>query len=179
MNKLKNHLALLCLCISLAAQGQRLGIGTTSPHGSAVLEVAGTDGGILIPRMTAAQRNAIVTPATGLMVFVTDPAGFWFFNGTSWAAVAGSSGGGGGTSSTIADADGNTKIDVEYTPNEDQIRFQTNGLERMRINMDGMVGIGTDNPGGSFDVAGDVWANLFIDRVSPQYFLDPEVRPHL
>jgi hypothetical protein len=173
MNKIRIQLALMCMCMALGAQAQRLGIGTTSPHPSAVLEIAGTDGGILIPRMTAAERNGIAEPATGLMVYVTDPAGFWFFNGSSWTAVAASSGGGGGSTSSIADADGNTKIDVEFIPNEDQIRFQTNGLERMRINADGMVGIGTDMPGGTFDVAGDVQADLFIDRLTPQYYLDP------
>ncbi len=64
------------------------GIGTTTPNASAKLEVAATDKGFLLPRMTAAQRTAIVTPANGLLVFQTDGvAGFYVNTGTSAAAV--------------------------------------------------------------------------------------------
>ncbi|MBK7175259.1 MAG: hypothetical protein IPH84_19035 [Bacteroidales bacterium] len=44
----------------------------TSPDNSAMLDVKSTSQGLLIPRMTMAQRNAIVSPATGLMVYQTD-----------------------------------------------------------------------------------------------------------
>ncbi|MBP6000169.1 MAG: hypothetical protein KA534_06925 [Sediminibacterium sp.] len=64
------------------------GIGTTTPNTSAKLEVAATDKGFLLPRMTAAQRAAIVTPANGLLVYQTDGvAGFYVNTGTSAAAV--------------------------------------------------------------------------------------------
>jgi trimeric autotransporter adhesin len=52
---------------------------------SAMLEVRSTDKGILVPRVTTAQRTAILTPATGLMVYDTDLNQFWYFNGTAWA----------------------------------------------------------------------------------------------
>lgn len=42
------------------------GIGTTTPNASARLEVAATDKGFLLPRMTAAQRGLIPSPANGL-----------------------------------------------------------------------------------------------------------------
>lgn len=59
-------------------------IGTTSPNASAKLEIASTDKGLLIPRMTSAQRTAIATPANGLLVFQTDGvAGFYVNTGTS------------------------------------------------------------------------------------------------
>lgn len=52
---------------------------------SAMLDVKSTTKGLLIPRMTATQRNAIYTPATGLLVFQTDgETGFYYFNGTAW-----------------------------------------------------------------------------------------------
>lgn len=52
---------------------------------SAMLDVKSTTKGLLIPRMTAAQKNAIFQPATGLLVYQTDgETGFYYFNGTAW-----------------------------------------------------------------------------------------------
>lgn len=56
---------------------------------SALLDMTSTTKGILIPRMTTLQRNAIVTPAPGLMVYDTNLLSFWFFNGTSWMNING------------------------------------------------------------------------------------------
>jgi hypothetical protein len=52
----------------LAVEG-KLGVGTLAPVSSASLEVSSTTTGVLLPRMTRAQRNAIATPAEGLMVY--------------------------------------------------------------------------------------------------------------
>jgi hypothetical protein len=65
----------------------QVGIGTTSPNASAVLDLTSTSQGFLPPRMTQDQRNAIVSPAAGLMVWCTNcgAAGeFQGYNGTSW-----------------------------------------------------------------------------------------------
>ena len=52
---------------------------------SAILDVSSTTKGLLVPRMTAVQKAAIVTPATGLLIYQTDgSAGFYYFNGTGW-----------------------------------------------------------------------------------------------
>ncbi len=60
-------------------------IGTTNPDNSSVLDITSTNKGLLIPRMTIAQRLAITAPATGLMVYQTnDVSGFYFYDGTSW-----------------------------------------------------------------------------------------------
>jgi hypothetical protein len=65
------------------------GIGTTSPNASSLFEVKSTSKGVLIPRMTQKQRNAIISPATGLLIYQTDNTpGFYYFNGASWTAVS-------------------------------------------------------------------------------------------
>ena len=46
-------------------------IGTTTPNASAILDVSSTTKGLLLPRMTTVQRNAIVSPADGLIIYNT------------------------------------------------------------------------------------------------------------
>jgi len=77
---------------------QSVGIGTNAPNASAQLDITSTTKGMLPPRMTTAQRIAIVAPANGLMVYDTNFASFYFYNGSAWAAV--NSGDGGGSSWT-------------------------------------------------------------------------------
>jgi len=48
------------------------GIGTSSPNASTLLEAKSTTKGVLFPRMTLLQRNAIVSPATGLLIYQID-----------------------------------------------------------------------------------------------------------
>jgi hypothetical protein len=55
-----------------------------SPVTSAALAVNGTSKGFLPPRMTTTQKNAISTPASGLMVYDTDTNKLCCYNGTSW-----------------------------------------------------------------------------------------------
>jgi hypothetical protein len=78
--------------IALNANSQSVSINTdgSTADNSAILDVKSTDKGVLIPRMTAAQRNLIASPATGLMVYQTDgSAGFYFYNGTVWTSLSG------------------------------------------------------------------------------------------
>lgn len=87
---LKNTLFFILLCINIPLFGQGIGINANgnSADPSAILDVSSTEKGILIPRMTEAQRNAISSPAIGLMVFQTDnEAAFYFWNGTAWERV--------------------------------------------------------------------------------------------
>ncbi|MBX7181427.1 MAG: proprotein convertase P-domain-containing protein [Bacteroidia bacterium] len=72
---------------------QNMGIGTSTPDASSLLELNSSTQGILIPRMTEAQKNSIVAPATGLLIYQTNnQTGFWYFNGTIWVLSIGPAG---------------------------------------------------------------------------------------
>jgi len=59
-----------------------------SPNSSAMLDVQSSDKGMLIPRMTEAERDAISSPLTGLMVFQTDnTTGFYYYDGSNWKVI--------------------------------------------------------------------------------------------
>ena len=74
--------ALLFFSLFVLIGHAQTGIGTTAPNASAKLEVAATDKGFLLPRMTAAQRGLIPSPANGLLVYQTDgDAGFYVNTG--------------------------------------------------------------------------------------------------
>jgi hypothetical protein len=62
---------------------------STATGSSAIVDIQSTDRGILIPRMTLAQRDAITSPATGLQIYNTDSNVFQYYNGTSWGNVGG------------------------------------------------------------------------------------------
>jgi len=64
-------------------------VGTITPNASAKLQVDATNQGVLLPRLTQTQMNAIATPATGLLLFCTDctPVGFRFYNGSAWSEL--------------------------------------------------------------------------------------------
>jgi hypothetical protein len=81
------------LCTVHFAFGQNVGIGTNAPHSSAQLDVSSTTRGFLAPRTTTAQRNAIASPAKGLLVYDTDLNALYHYNGAAWAAVGGGGGG--------------------------------------------------------------------------------------
>lgn len=56
---------------------------------SAMLDVSSTTKGLLIPRMTLAQRVAIASPVKGLLVFQNDSTqGFYYFTGTAWTNLS-------------------------------------------------------------------------------------------
>jgi hypothetical protein len=60
------------------------GINTTTPDTSAILDVFSTNKGFLPPRLTTSQRNAITSPAAGLMIYNTTVNCLQWFNGTYW-----------------------------------------------------------------------------------------------
>lgn len=66
----------------------QLGVGITSPNASAKVQIDSTTQGFLPPRMTAAQRAAITTPAEGLVVFQTDgTVGLYLYASAAWHSL--------------------------------------------------------------------------------------------
>ena len=89
MKKLTLLVAVIATSFTTFAQ---VGIGTSTPNASAALDITSTTSGLLPPRMTEAQRNAISTPAAGLIVYCTDCGAngeLQLFNGTSWVNMVG------------------------------------------------------------------------------------------
>lgn len=90
---------LFTLMISLNVKAQNtfpwpskgaVGIGTTTPAASAILDIDTVGMGVLIPRMTKNQRDAIpIPPPTGLLIYQTNSTpGFYYYDGSAWTAVA-------------------------------------------------------------------------------------------
>jgi hypothetical protein len=63
-----------------------VGIGTLNPDASAVLDLTSSNKGVLVPRLTTAQRLAILSPATGLLVYDIDVPCFFYFD-ISWKSL--------------------------------------------------------------------------------------------
>ena len=88
----KHLLSTIILLSVLSMVQAQVGIGTTTPDSSAVLDLTSTSAGLLPPRMTAAQRNAISGPSAGLMIWCTDcgtNGELQVYNGTSWTNFMG------------------------------------------------------------------------------------------
>lgn len=86
------------LTVTACAQNIGINVDGAAPHASALLDIdgsaiVGTKRGLLIPRVTTAERTAIATPATGLLVYDTTTNSFWYFNGTAWISMLNASAG--------------------------------------------------------------------------------------
>jgi hypothetical protein len=77
-----------------------VGIGTNTPDASAVLDVESTTQGMLVPRLTTAQRTAIAAPANGLLVYDVTVGCFFYYDtpNTTWQNLCAATGGSNGIS---------------------------------------------------------------------------------
>jgi hypothetical protein len=89
----KHCLVVFVACISTSViLHAQVGVGTTTPNASAVLDVTSTQKGFLPPRMTSQQRDSISTPATGLVVYCTNCGNSGeldIYSGGSWVTTTG------------------------------------------------------------------------------------------
>lgn len=88
MQQKQNFIAAIAFVFGLNAvyAQNNVGIGTTTPNSNAILEMQSTNQGVLVPRMTTVQRNAIALPTEGLLVYDIDVNCFFFYesSSTSW-----------------------------------------------------------------------------------------------
>jgi hypothetical protein len=80
----KKWVLILVFCYVWINVFAQIGIGTITPDVSSMLDITSTTKGMLAPRMTTAQKTAITTPATGLLVYDTTLGKFSYYNGTAW-----------------------------------------------------------------------------------------------
>ena len=64
-----------------------VGIGTSSPDASAILDAQSTTKGVRFPNMTTTQKNAVATPAAGLVVFDTTLSKLCVYTGAAWQTI--------------------------------------------------------------------------------------------
>jgi uncharacterized protein (TIGR02145 family) len=89
---MKRILSLLLLLVIIPFLIQAQGVGINSDNStadpSAMLDVKSTAKGVLVPRMTMTQRDAISAPATSLLIYQIDgTSGFYYYNGSVWKMV--------------------------------------------------------------------------------------------
>ena len=91
--KTKNYLfilfATLAICFKLEAQSVGINADGSAPNPSSILDVKSTNKGLLMPRMTSAQRTGIAAPATGLTVFDTQTNSYWYYKAGAWTELKG------------------------------------------------------------------------------------------
>ncbi len=189
MKKLFVFLALL-LPIIVAAQSVTINNDGSLPDNSAILDIKSSSKGLLMPRLTTAERTSIAGPAIGLTVFDTDTFSFWMYRGdvnggwaelqhnfqNMWSSVSSNiynknSGNVGigtmtpqeklsinaanpgiqllnnGTARAFLQLNStDIKLGTYNTNATGSILFTTKGLDRMTVNENGQVGIGTTIP---------------------------------
>ncbi|NDE90620.1 MAG: hypothetical protein EB059_05720 [Alphaproteobacteria bacterium] len=124
---------------------KNLAVGTTAPAATALVDMTSTTKGMLPPRMTTAQRNAISSPATGLTVYNTTTGAMETYNGSAWGSVAGGAG-----SISAAGSAGQIQFNSGGNLGADSAFFWDNTNKRL--------GIGSATPGTALDVVGGVFA---------------------
>jgi hypothetical protein len=79
--------SMLLMNVQMYAQNVGISVDGSNPDNSAMLDVKSTTHGILIPRLNDVQRNAIPSPATGLLIYNTTTNRFNIYNGSGWYEI--------------------------------------------------------------------------------------------
>lgn len=136
MKKLFLPLIFACaLTHTILAQNVAINATGAAPVASAMLDITSTTSGLLIPRMTGVQRTAIASPATGLKVYDTTTGTFWWYNGVIWVEMLGTGNGWTIVGNSLT-ADGILGSLTNFN-----VKFYSNGVERMRILSAGQVAV--------------------------------------
>ena len=87
------NIAFTIILINLFSVHAQIGIGSDTPHSSSILDInpSSNDKGLLVPRLTQSQRDAITSPANGLLIFQTDNTeGLYYYSTStsSWSKMS-------------------------------------------------------------------------------------------
>lgn len=127
---MKKITLLVTTLLSLSLNAQNVAINATgaAAAATAMLDISSTSSGLLIPRMTSAQRTAIAAPATGLLVYDTTIGSFYYWDGAQWIWMLSNA-----TGWTLT---GNTPAAANFmgSTNAVAVRFFCNNIERFRLN---------------------------------------------
>jgi hypothetical protein len=150
--------ALLAFGFGYVAQAQSVAINTdgTTANASAILDVKSTTQGMLIPRMTQAQRN-LITGVVGLLIYQTDNTpGFYFHNGTVWVSLNATTNATALTSGTLSDARLSSNVTVQgNTFNGNSQLVQLNGTSQLpAVSGANLTNLNATNLGSGTVVAG-------------------------
>ncbi|MGB6035582.1 MAG: hypothetical protein WBG42_04895 [Cryomorphaceae bacterium] len=137
---MKKLMTILSVVFFIPLFSQNVGINNTGApaDNSAMLDVSANDKGVLIPRLTSAQRTGISAPAEGLLVYQSDgESGFYYWDGLAWVTFLDDKKG--------WSLDGNAGTDplTDYVGTSDATDFNisTNGAARISLLEDGRVGL--------------------------------------
>jgi hypothetical protein len=141
---------------AVKSNAQSLAVNTdgSTANASALMDIKSTNKGMLIPRMSKAQKALIASPATGLLVFQNSPdsIGFHYYDGSSWVWLANS----------VVSQDWLLTANNNVTPssylgsiNNADLQFMANGFIRTRLKANsGFWGFGGEaNPQYDIDVS--------------------------
>ncbi|HEX2629753.1 MAG TPA: hypothetical protein VHM26_12090, partial [Chitinophagaceae bacterium] len=88
MKQIQQIISLFVVMFSFTAlQSQSVGVGTNTPHSSAILDVQSSNKGVSLPSMTTAQRKNINDPKPGLLVYDLDKNTIYMYDGGQWLAL--------------------------------------------------------------------------------------------
>ncbi len=143
---MKKHLFSLFFLLTITTLSAQVSINqdNSAPDPSAMLDVKSSDKGMLIPRMTSAERTAISNPANGLLVFDNTTNSFWYFNGAGWIELTAGADNLGDHTATE-----NIQLNGNYLSGDGD-------NEGIAVDADGRVGIGTAVPQENLHVTGNI-----------------------
>jgi len=159
-------LALFLNTNTVEAQWVKISEDGGRPDSSAALEIKSTSRGMLIPRLTTSEMNAIPSPKEGLMLYNTTDSVFFFYSSGSWNEI-GEIPSEISDSSRLADDDGDTRVELPSSNDGDSIRFVTNGQRRLVIDSLGNTAIGNVAPDSLLTVDGGIKLKYFTLTNAP------------
>lgn len=135
----------------------QVGIGTTNPNTSSMLDIESTDKGILVPRVALISTGIaapVTAPTTSLLVYNTATVsdvtpGYYYWSGSAWTRLQN------GNSvdwTTTGNNSTNSAINFIGTTNAVDFVTRTNNTERMRVTLGGNIGMGVVNPAYGLEV---------------------------